>query len=107
MILQFFHPFLYLKYLLEKVPRPTTLQEAVAVLERMMTKDEKKLLQTAKDKKRAASTLHHTLGRHIRNEWCLWHASDLALHLKEVYGIEHPDDMSHAIIMAYCNSIVK
>jgi hypothetical protein len=87
--------------------KPKTLDEAVIALDTILTKEDKMLLIAAVDKKEAAISLHSSLGRHLRNEWELWAGSGLALHLKEIYGIIHPDDMSHKIIMTYVNSLVK
>jgi hypothetical protein len=33
----------------------------------------------------------------LRNEWGLWHDSELAQHFKNVYGLGHADDMSGMI----------
>jgi hypothetical protein len=42
------------------------------------------------------------LGQFLRNEWGLWKDSALAQHLRQVHGIDHPDDMSHLILTRYC-----
>jgi hypothetical protein len=44
--------------------------------------------------------LHHGLGTQIRNEWGLWHNSDLAIEIKNLYGLGHADDMSGLILEA-------
>jgi hypothetical protein len=85
---------------------PKTLEEAVIALDEMLN-EETKLFLSAVKTEAAISELHHTLGRYLRNKWCLWHGSELSKHLKEVHCIDHPDDMSHAIILAYCNSLKK
>jgi len=85
---------------------PKTLEQAVIALDNMLN-EETKLFLSALKTEAAIIELHHTLGRYLRNKWCLWSGSDLAKHMKEVHGIDHPDDMSHAILVAYCNSIVK
>ena len=85
---------------------PKTLEEAVIVLDDMLNEETKLFLRAVKTEA-AIIELHHTLGRYLRNKWCLWSESVLAKHMKEVHGIEHPDDMSHAIILAYCNSLAK
>lgn len=85
---------------------PKTIEEAVLALDGMLN-EETKLFLSAVKTEAAVSELHHTLGRYLRNKWCLWSGSALAQHMKEVHGIDHPDDMSHAIILAYCKSIAK
>jgi hypothetical protein len=97
----------FFSYYLRKTYIPKTLTEAIMELDRIISKKEKKQLLEAVDKKNAALAMHHTLGRHIRNKWQLWNDSELAINLKTVYGIDHPDSMSHAIIMTYCNNLVK
>lgn len=85
---------------------PKTIEEAVLALDGMLN-EETKLFLSAVKTEAAVSELHHTLGRYLRNKWCLWSESPLAKHMKEVHGIDHPDDMSHAIILAYCKSIAN
>lgn len=84
---------------------PKTLDEAVLALNKMLCSDAQTFLKEGGEK--AASELHHTLGRYLRNKWSLWSESELAQHMNNVQGITHPDDMSHAILVAYCNSLVK
>jgi hypothetical protein len=43
---------------------------------------------------------HSTFGRWMRNNWGLWDDSPLAKRL-ENFGIEHPDEMSDALLRAY------
>lgn len=46
---------------------------------------------------------HHSIGRHIRNEFGLWMQSELLEWFIE-RGITHPDDMSSMILKkAYCD----
>ena len=51
-------------------------------------------------------SVHHSLGRWIRNNFGLWKDEDtpLKLELKEL-GYEHPDDMSNFIIEKYIEYI--
>jgi hypothetical protein len=84
---------------------PKTLDEAVTALNRMLSADAQSFLKEGGEQ--AASELHHTLGRYLRNRWSLWSDSELAQHMRDAQGITHPDDMSHAILVAYCNSLVK
>lgn len=46
-----------------------------------------------------ALSLHHSLGRHLRNEFGLW-TKDTPLYEEcKSLGLEHADDMSHRIIL--------
>lgn len=80
---------------------PMTLEDTTSALEKMLDDEDRAYLQAAEDREKAAIGLHHSLGRHLRNEWGLWRESPLAVHMKEVHFIEHPDDMSHHIIMNF------
>ena len=84
---------------------PTTLPEAVKYLDLFLSNEDKAYLKSGQEE--AAIYLHSSLGRFLRNKWKLWSGSELARHMKDVYGIEHPDAMSHAILVAYCHSLVK
>lgn len=84
----------------EKVvcPMPMTLESAVEALDKMLREEDRTYLLTEPD---VYGAIHHSLGRHLRNTWCLWHDSPLARHLKTVHRIEHPDDMSHKIVESW------
>lgn len=77
---------------------PNTPEEAIQVLDIMLSKEGKEYLRT---EEHAALKVHHSLGRWIRNNWSLWgDYSPLKKHFIE-HGIMHPDDMSNNIIEAY------
>lgn len=80
---------------------PKTLEECFPALDALLVQEDKDFLFKAESIHDACIDLHHSLGRHLRNEWRLWHGSDLALHLQEKHGIHHPDDMSHFILEQY------
>ena len=86
-------------------PIPSTLNDAVASLDGMLSDEAKAYLRDGGAQ--AASDMHHSLGRYLRNKWGLWADSELAQYMRDVEKVEHPDDMSHAILVAYCNSLVK
>lgn len=45
------------------------------------------------------ANIHHTVGRHIRNEWLLWqNDSPLKRDAVNTYGIAHADDISDLIL---------
>lgn len=90
-------------------PIPLTLEETVSALDKMLSAEDRTFLQTGdrKERHRAATQLHHSLGRHLRNEWGLWAGSPLARHFREVHGIEHPDDMSGKILDYYVEATIR
>jgi hypothetical protein len=42
--------------------------------------------------------LHHTVGMSLRNQWGLWHGSELAKYFVQVMGLTHADDMSGLLL---------
>jgi hypothetical protein len=83
---------------------PTTLEEAFEALDAMLREEDRKYLQEAEDPDKAAISLHHSLGRHLRNTWGLWGDSPLKKHIRERFGFIHPDDMSGFILRQYCRA---
>jgi len=75
-----------------EVPVPKTVDEAVKTLAKIVSKEDRDYLL-----KNGAISMHHSMGRWIRNEWGLWTGSELKNELKKK-GFEHPDDMSNYII---------
>lgn len=76
---------------------PTTIDEAFMVLDRTITDEDKEYIKNA-----GHVSLHHTLGRWIRNNWKLWEENETVLKriFKEM-NITHPDDISDYIIKWY------
>ena len=73
---------------------PKTIEQAFTELDNMLQQDDKQYIID-----NGSISVHHTLGRWIRNNWNLWdeEPNDLkSLFLK--IGISHPDDMSDHII---------
>jgi hypothetical protein len=84
--------------------QPTTLEEACKEIRDQLGPEDLEYLKVAwvtEDVEVVATRFHHTLGRHIRNEFGLWHESPLAVFLRKTYGVDHPDDMSHLIIVEF------
>lgn len=79
----------------DEVPIPKTVDEAVKTLAKIVSKEDREYLL-----KNGAISVHHSLGRWIRNEWGLWADSELKNELKKK-GFEHPDDMSNYIIVEF------
>ena len=76
---------------------PNNLLQAIEYLDKELTKQDKEYLL-----EHGALSVHHSLGRWIRNNWGLWDEEDnkLKVNLKKL-GYEHPDDMSNYIIEQY------
>ena len=79
---------------------PQTLSEAVSYLRDNISDEDKKYLV-----ENGAISVHHTLGRWIRNNWGLWEDSQLKKSL-EAEGFIHPDDMSNYIIEEFVKTLV-
>ncbi|MEN6332884.1 MAG: DUF6794 domain-containing protein [Phycisphaerales bacterium] len=78
---------------------PTTLTEAHAALERMLSR--KTLAEIdAMASEDGMARYHFSLGLSMRNEWGLWHDSPLAKHMQGL-GFTHPDDMSSVILETF------
>lgn len=72
------------------------LQECFVCLDNEISNEDKEYI-----KEHDAIEFHHTLGRWIRNTFCLWNKeSGLKSELLEK-GLTHPDDMSNYIIEEY------
>jgi hypothetical protein len=80
--------------------KPTTIDECMIALTEVLGKeDQEEIVKMAKDD---LITLHHGLGRWIRNNWDLWAGGSLKDHMTSL-GFMHPDDMSQSIIVEYWN----
>ena len=76
---------------------PNNLEEAIKELDKELLDEDKDYLL-----EHGALSVHHSLGRWIRNTWELWDDKDneLKTSLKKL-GYSHPDDMSNYIIEKY------
>ena len=76
---------------------PNNPLEAIKCLDEITNDEDKKYLI-----KHGALSVHHSLGRWIRNNWGLWDEQDnkLKSNLRKL-KFEHPDDMSNYIIKLY------
>lgn len=79
----------------KKVVIPKTVEEAIEFLDKELNKEDKEFLI-----KHGAASVHHSLGRWIRNNWGLWKSSELKGLLMEK-GYSEPDEMSNHIIEEY------
>lgn len=75
---------------------PRTLDECFVFLDQIP--DVESWLLLSEDD--AMSTAHMSMGRWIRNNWCLWTNGPLKEHLNAL-GLVHPDDMSVVILKSY------
>ncbi len=82
---------------------PNNIDECIDLLNSMITNEDKEYLI-----ENGAISVHHTLGRWIRNNWKLWEdeETDLKIALKKL-GFNHPDDMSNYIIENFINYLKK
>lgn len=76
---------------------PNNLKEAIKELDKELLDEDKDYLL-----EHGALSVHHSLGRWIRNTWELWDDEDneLKTSLKKL-GYSNPDDMSNYIIEKY------
>lgn len=76
---------------------PNNLEEAIKELDNELLDEDKDYLL-----EHGALSVHHSLGRWIRNTWELWddEGNELKTSLKKL-GYSHPDDMSNYIIEKY------
>ncbi len=79
----------------KKAVIPKTVEEAIEFLDKELDKEDKEFLI-----KHGAVSVHHSLGRWIRNNWGLWKSSELKGLLMEK-GYSEPDEMSNYIIEEY------
>jgi hypothetical protein len=72
---------------------PKTLEEAAGLIVADLRPEDREYIA-----KEGTAGAHHTFGMAMRNDWGLWHNSELAQHFKTVYGLGHADDMSGMIL---------
>jgi len=85
----------------KKAVIPKTVEEAIEFLDKELNKEDKEFLI-----ERGAASVHHSLGRWIRNNWGLWKSSELKGLLMEK-GYSEPDEMSNYIIEEYIKHLKK
>ena len=76
---------------------PRNLNDCIALLEKETPPD---VVEKLKDGSLTTTSLHHTVGRSMRNTWNLWGDSVLKKWFKDI-GIFHPDDMSGIIMDSF------
>jgi hypothetical protein len=83
-----------------KLTKPRNLDECVAALDFILSDEDKEEMEDWGEERFTAS-LHHNLGRWLRNDWGLWdEKSELHKWFKAI-GIWHADDMSGIILTTY------
>ena len=87
----------------EKITIPKTIEEAIQFLDKELSEDDKKYIV-----KHGAISVHHSLGRWIRNNWGFWEEdkNDIVKCLVDM-GFTHPDYMSTYIIEMFVKYITK
>jgi hypothetical protein len=83
----------------KKLPKPTTLDEAIAYLDTIFVDSVRNAAQNMTDDQFTA-TYHFSLGMSMRNNWGLWKGSKLSKYFNTL-GIHHPDDMSGIILTSF------
>lgn len=74
---------------------PTNLEDCIKELDTQLSEDDKQILL-----ENGALSVHHSLGRWIRNNWGLWKDSELKQNIQKL-GYEHADEISNFIIEEY------
>ena len=77
---------------------PTNIDEAMQSLAEFLSEEDRTAIANMAEDD--VITLHHTLGRWIRNNWGLWIGGPLQDHMKSL-GFTHADDMSGSLIREY------
>ena len=80
---------------------PTNLKEAINELDKIISEGEfmKQYLQMCQYiLEHGALSVHHSLGRWIRNNWVLWENDSILKFNMIKLGFIHPDDISNHII---------
>lgn len=76
---------------------PNNLEECFTHFKTMLSDAD---IDFIKNRESEIISLHHTLGRKLRNQWGLWTKSTLKEYFKNL-GITHPDDMSGIILTSF------
>lgn len=79
-----------------KTKIPTNLKESIKELDKELPEYDKEYLL-----KYGALSVHHSLGRWIRNAWGLWENNSELKNNMVKLGFIHPDDISNFIIEEY------
>jgi hypothetical protein len=82
---------------------PETLEEAIdkfiAIIS-SLKKSEREHLLGQENAQLFAVTLHHNIGRRVRNEWRLWEKdAPLVVYMKLKYEVDHADDIYSIVSM--------
>jgi hypothetical protein len=76
---------------------PNTLDEAIEALTLDFRPEE---IECVKLGEYTPTSMHHGLGRWLRNNWGLWGGSNLRTHFFDM-GVHHADDMSDIILTKF------
>lgn len=84
-------------------PIPTDLNECFVAIDKIMSRSEKTESEWFKtnEEKNVVATVHHSFGRHLRNEWSLWNKESALHKYFSNMGLWHADDISSVIITSY------
>ncbi len=86
----------------EEIYIPKDLDECFVELNKMLKPEDLEIVKNRTESN--IGTMHHGLGRWLRNNWGLWAESSLAKWFNEK-GIHHADDMSGIILTSFWRDI--
>lgn len=87
------------------LPIPKDLDECYARLDKVASPEIKEWIKCLTEEQFTRKE-HFSLGMGLRNQWGLWHHSELARYFYDI-GIFHPDDMSGIILTSYHRRLSK
>ena len=80
----------------KEIKIPNNLNEAIKALDEELVEEDKQYIL-----ENGAISVHHSLGRWIRNNWGLWTSSELKNEIRRETGLFDADDISNYIIKKY------
>lgn len=85
--------------------QPSNLDECFDALKIMLSYEDLDYIKNLQEND--LCTLHHTLGRKIRNDWHLWNSSSPLNKFFNDMGIFHADDMSGIILISFWRKMLQ
>lgn len=83
----------------KNVPVPSTLEEAMEILTKLLTSEEQ--INFTRMSENDIGRMHHGFGQWLRNNWGLWDEnSAMCKHMKSI-GFVHADDMSGSLLREF------
>lgn len=85
---------------------PKDLSDAFAELDKRISAESRAKFKGA-DEQTVVKKLYFSLGRWISYNWGFYEGSRLSEHIKQKFGLSHPDDMAVLIMTTYHRSLTK